>query len=163
MDSKKKQTTTADVVIMDGAVVCGDVTIGKGSSVWFNAVVRGDMERIRIGEDTNIQECSVLHVDENCPLTIGNGVTVGHGAILHGCTVGDRTVIGMGAILLNGCTIGENCIIGAGTLITQGMHIPAGSVVMGNPGRVKRQVTEEEKIHNMENAKVYIRHAAKQL
>lgn len=144
MDDKKKQATTADVVIMDGAVVCGDVTIGKGSSVWFNAVVRGDMDHIRIGEDTNIQECSVLHVDENCPLTIGNGATVGHGAILHGCTVGDNSLIGMGAIVLNGARIGKNCIIGAGSLVTGGTEIPDGWMAFGNPAKPVRRMKERE-------------------
>ncbi len=149
--------------IAPDADVIGDVQLAEQVSIWYHATIRADSDRITIGRGSNIQDNCVLHVDAGFPISIGEYVTVGHGAILHGCTVGDRTVIGMGAILLNGCTIGENCIIGAGTLITQGMHIPAGSVVMGNPGRVKRQVTEEEKIHNMENAKVYIRHAAKQL
>lgn len=149
--------------IAPDADVIGDVQLAEQVSIWYHATIRADSDRITIGRGSNIQDNCVLHVDAGFPISIGEYVTVGHGAILHGCTVGDRTVIGMGAILLNGCTIGENCIIGAGTLITQGMHIPAGSVVMGNPGKVKRQVTEEEKIHNMENAKVYIRHAAKQL
>ena len=149
--------------IAPDADVIGDVQLAEQVSIWYHATIRADSDRITIGRGSNIQDNCVLHVDAGFPISIGEYVTVGHGAILHGCIVGDRTVIGMGAILLNGCTIGENCIIGAGTLITQGMHIPAGSVVMGNPGKVKRQVTEEEKIHNMENAKVYIRHAAKQL
>ena len=149
--------------IAPDADVIGDVQLADQVSIWYHATIRADSDRITIGRGSNIQDNCVLHVDAGFPISIGEYVTVGHGAILHGCIVGDRTVIGMGAILLNGCTIGENCIIGAGTLITQGMHIPAGSVVMGNPGKVKRQVTEEEKIHNMENAKVYIRHAAKQL
>lgn len=149
--------------IAPDADVIGDVQLAEQVSIWYHATIRADSDRITIGRGSNIQDNCVLHVDAGFPISIGEYVTVGHGAILHGCTVGDRTVIGMGAILLNGCTIGENCIIGAGTLITQGMHIPAGSVVMGNPGKVKRQVTEEEKKHNMENAKVYIRHAAKQL
>lgn len=149
--------------IASDADVIGDVQLAEQVSIWYHATIRADSDRITIGRGSNIQDNCVLHVDAGFPISIGEYVTVGHSAILHGCTVGDRTVIGMGAILLNGCTIGENCIIGAGTLITQGMHIPAGSVVMGNPGKVKRQVTEEEKIHNMENAKVYIRHAAKQL
>ena len=146
--------------IAPDADVIGDVQLGDQVSVWYHATIRADSDRITIGKGSNIQDNCVLHVDEGFPISIGEYVTVGHGAILHGCSVGDRTVIGMGAILLNGCTIGENCIIGAGTLITQGMHIPAGSVVMGNPGKVKRQVSDEEKKRNVENAKVYIRHAA---
>ena len=146
--------------IAPDADVIGDVQLGDQVSVWYHATIRADSDRITIGKGSNIQDNCVLHVDEGFPISIGEYVTVGHGAILHGCSVGDRTVIGMGAILLNGCTIGENCIIGAGTLITQGMHIPAGSIVMGNPGKVKRQVSDEEKKSNVENAKGYIRHAA---
>ena len=108
---QKKQEIAKDVIVLSGAVVCGDVGIASGSSVWFNAVVRGDEAPITIGENTNIQDCAVLHVDEGCPLRIGNGVTVGHGAILHGCTVGDNALIGMGAIVLDGARIGKNCIV----------------------------------------------------
>ncbi len=98
------------MVVLSGAVICGDVSIASGSSVWFNAVVRGDEAPISIGENTNIQDCAVLHVDEDCPLRIGSGVTVGHGAILHGCTVGDNALIGMGAIVLNGARIGKTVL-----------------------------------------------------
>ena len=162
MDQKKQQTTTADVVIMDGAVVCGDVTLGKGCSVWFNAVVRGDGDCIRIGEDTNIQECAVLHVDEGYPLKIGKGVTVGHGAILHGCTVGDNALIGMGAIVLNGARVGKNCTIGAGALVTGGTEIPDGWMAFGNPAKPVRRMKEKEieenhasSIHYKEKRELY--------
>lgn len=133
-----------DVVILEGAVVCGDVTIGKGSSVWFNAVIRGDENQIRIGEDTNIQDCAVLHVSEKTSLTIGNGVTVGHGAILHGCTVGDHSLIGMGAIVLDGARVGSNCIIGAGSLVTGKTEIPDGWMAFGNPAKPVRRLKAEE-------------------
>ena len=109
---------TSGAVILEGAVVRGDVEIGEGSSVWFNAVIRAEGEAVRIGRNTNIQDGAVLHVDDGMPLTIGDGVTIGHGAIVHGCTVGDNTLIGMGAIVLSGARIGQNCIVGAGALVT---------------------------------------------
>ena len=120
------------------------MTIGKDSSVWYNAVIRADTDRIMIGEATNIQDNCVLHVDAGHPLTVGNGVTVGHSAILHGCTIGDNTLIGMGSIILNDAVIGKDCIIGAGTLVTQKKNIPDGSLVYGNPAKVVRALTEEE-------------------
>ena len=144
MNKLQNQTTTADVVIMDGAVVCGDVTLGKGCSVWFNAVVRGDEDCISIGEDTNIQECAVLHVDHGCPLRIGKGVTVGHGAILHGCSIGENSLIGMGAVVLNGARIGKNCVVGAGALVTSGAEIPDGWMAFGNPARPVRRMKDSE-------------------
>ena len=144
-----------DVVILQGAVVRGDVTIGNGSSVWFNAVLRGDEDKIRIGEGTNIQDCAVLHVDKGYPMTIGNGVTVGHGAILHGCTIGDNSLIGMGAIVLNGARIGKNCIIGAGALVTSGTEIPDGWMAFGNPAKPVRRMKEEEIEANRRSSAIY--------
>lgn len=144
MDYKKKQETTADVVILDGAVVCGDTVLGKGCSVWFNAVIRGDEAPIRIGEDTNIQDNSTLHVGHDHPLTIGKGVTIGHACIVHGCTIGDNTLIGMGAILLDGARVGKNCIIGAGSLVTGKTEIPDGWMAFGNPAKPVRRLREEE-------------------
>ena len=151
----KRQTTTADVVIMDGAVVCGDVTLGKGSSVWFNAVIRGDEDRITVGEKTNIQECAVIHVDPGAPVRIGNGVTVGHGAILHGCSIGDNSLIGMGAVVLNGARIGKDCIVGAGALVTSGTVIPDGWMAFGNPAKPVRRMRPEEVESNKESAAEY--------
>lgn len=133
------------VFVVDGAYIIGDVEIGKDSSVWFNTVIRGDVNYIRIGERTNIQDLSMLHVEKDLyPLIIGNEVTIGHSVTLHGCRIKDRCLIGMGAIILNNAEIGEESIIGAGTLVTENTVIPPRSLVIGSPGRVKRKVTEEE-------------------
>ena len=154
---QKKQAIAGDVVVLSGAVICGDVSIASGSSVWFNAVVRGDEAPISIGENTNIQDCAVLHVDEDCPLRIGSGVTVGHGAILHGCTVGDNALIGMGAIVLNGAKIGKGSMIAAGALVPQNTVVPDGALYMGNPAKFRRMLTEEELTANLKNAANYIK------
>ena len=148
-----------DVFIAPGAVVVGDVTLKEKSSIWYNSTVRGDDAPIVVGECTNIQDNVVLHGDIGYPLTIGNGVSVGHGAIVHGCTVGDDTLIGMGAIILNGAKIGKRCLIGAGALVTQHEEIPDGSLVLGNPGKVVRSLTPEEIEKNRENARGYIQDA----
>lgn len=145
--------------VAPGAAMVGDVTLGEQSSVWYNAVLRADNDVIVIGERSNIQDGCVLHVDAGCPIRIGDGVTVGHGAILHGCSVGDNTLIGMGAILLNGAKIGANCIIGAGALVTQGMEVPDGSLAMGMPAQVRRPVMMEEIQGNFRSAEEYCRHA----
>ncbi len=126
------------------ACLIGDVTLEANVGVWYNAVIRADCDTITIGENSNIQDCCVLHVDVGVPLTLGKNVNVGHGAILHGCTVGDNTLIGMGSIILDGSKIGSNCLIAAGALITGGSVIPDNSVVMGNPGKIKRQTTEKD-------------------
>lgn len=143
-------------VIARGAVVLGDVTIGRDSSIWYNAVVRGDVQSIVIGEGTNIQDNATLHVDHASPLVIGDYVTVGHGAILHGCTIEDGVLIGMGAIVLNGAVIGRGSIVAAGALVTQNTVVPEGTLVMGNPARPRREVTEEERQANLQNAENYI-------
>ena len=145
--------------IAPGAVVTGNVTIGEDCSVWYHATIRGDLAPIRIGRASNIQDNCVVHVASIYPVAIGENVTVGHGAILHGCTIENNTLIGMGAILLNGCHIGRNCIIGAGALITQNAVIPDNSVVLGNPGRVKREVTPEEEAGILQNAQQYVKEA----
>lgn len=124
------------------AAVIGRVKLLARSSVWFGAVLRGDNELITLGEETNVQDGSVLHTDMGFPLTLGRGVTVGHKAMLHGCTVGDYSLIGIGATILNGAKIGKNCIIGAHALITEGKEIPDGSVVMGAPGKVVKEIGE---------------------
>lgn len=149
--------------IAQGAVICGDVTMGNRVSVWYNAVIRGDMAPITIGDDSNVQECAVLHVSENMPLSIGQGVTVGHGAILHSCTIGDNSLIGMGAIVLDGAKIGKNCIVGAGALVTGGTEIPDGSLVIGSPGKVRREMTEAEIEANRKNAEEYVHLMEKEL
>ncbi|MCI2106102.1 MAG: gamma carbonic anhydrase family protein [Intestinimonas sp.] len=141
----KKQQTHGSVVIMDGAVVAGDVTLGEDCAVWYNAVIRGDEGPIVIGDRTNVQDGAVLHSTVNGPLLrIGSDVTIGHRAIVHGCTVGSHTLIGMGAILLDGCTVGDRCLVGAGALVTGKTVVPDGHMIVGNPGRVVRALSEEE-------------------
>ncbi|MEG0961936.1 MAG: gamma carbonic anhydrase family protein [Lachnospiraceae bacterium] len=148
------------VYLAQGAIVQGDVTLGENCSVWFHAVIRAEAGSASIGKDTNIQDNAVIHVDHNANILIGNQVTIGHGAIVHGCTIGDNTLIGMGAIILNHAVIGKNCMIGAGTLVTQNTIIPDNSLVIGNPGKVKRQVSLEEIESIRENAAYYIEEAA---
>ena len=128
----------------------------KNSSVWFNAVIRGDNENIHVGEGSNVQDGSVLHTDPGCPLRIGKDVTIGHIVMLHGCTIGDNSLIGIGAVILNNAKIGKNCIIGAKALITEGSVIPDGSLVMGIPGKIKKELdAEEQKIPQL-NAGFYV-------
>lgn len=148
------------VFIVDSAIVIGDVEIGEHSSIWFNAVVRGDVNYIRIGSRTNVQDNSSLHVTNGThPLIIGSEVTIGHSVTLHGCTVKDRCLIGMGAILLDGSVIGEDSIIGAGTLVKEGMVVPPRSLVVGLPGRVARELTAEEVARIKKSAANYIEYA----
>ena len=130
--------------VADNAVVVGSVLLKQNASVWFNAVVRGDNELITIGEGSNVQDASVLHTDPGCPLTLGKGVTVGHMAMLHGCEIGDNSLIGINAVVLNRAKIGRNCLIGANALITEGKEIPDNSMVLGAPGKVVRELTEDE-------------------
>ena len=146
--------------VAENATVRGDVTVGKGSSIFFGAVVRTELVPIIIGEDTNIQDNCILHTDAGFPLSVGSGCTIGHGTILHGCTVGDNTLIGMGAIVLNGAVIGRDCIVGAGSLVPQGMVIPDGSMAFGSPAKIRRPLTEEEIAYNRGTAALYCREAA---
>lgn len=132
-----------DFWIAPDANVIGQVTLHTGASVWFGATLRGDTEMISVGEESNVQDLSVLHTDKGYPLQIGARCTIGHRAILHGCTIGDESLIGMGAVVLNGARVGRNCLIGAGALITEGKEIPDGSLVMGSPGRVVRQLDDD--------------------
>jgi len=125
-----------------GAVVLGDVRLGRESSVWYNSVIRGDTEQVEVGDGSNIQDLSMLHADPGFPCLVGARVSVGHRAILHGCTVEDECLIGMGAILLNGVRVGRGSVIGAGAVVPEGMQIPPGSVVLGVPGKVVREVDE---------------------
>lgn len=134
----------ASVFVAPGAMIIGDVTIGEESNIWFNSVLRGDLEPIRIGCRTNIQDGSVIHMDKDIPCLIGDDVTIGHGAILHSCTIGNEALIGMGAILLTGSVIGERAIVAAGTLVREGQEIPPGTVAMGVPAVVRREATEAE-------------------
>ena len=151
----KFQETTPDVLICDGAKVSGDVTLGKGVSVWYNAVLRGDDGAIAVGENTNIQDCAVLHEETR----VGAGCTIGHGAIVHGCTVGDNVLVGMGAVILNGAKIGDDCVVGAGALVTGKMDAPAGSMILGSPAKVVRPLTEAEIAGNRRSAEGYLKTA----
>jgi carbonic anhydrase/acetyltransferase-like protein (isoleucine patch superfamily) len=137
------------------AAVIGAVRLSPGSSVWFGAVLRGDNDPIVVGVDSNIQDGCVLHSDPGQPLTIGDGVTVGHNVILHGCTIGDNSLVGMGSTILNGAQVGRNCLIGAGALITEGKVIPDNSVVMGSPGKIVRAVSADEVAGFARSAQVY--------
>jgi carbonic anhydrase/acetyltransferase-like protein (isoleucine patch superfamily) len=138
------------------ATIIGDVELGEDSSVWFGAVVRGDNDKITIGKGTNIQDLSVVHVDKGVPVHIGEYVTIGHRAIIHGCTIGDCSLIGMGAIVMNNARVGNYCIIGAGALITEGMIIPDYSLVLGMPGKVMRTIDESRQAANRASAEHYI-------
>ena len=138
------------------SIILGDVTIGRDSCVLYNAVIRGDDAPVTIGAETNIQENCTIHVSHNMPVHIGNNVTIGHNAVIHGCTIGDRTLIGMGTIILDGAKIGTDCIIGAGSLVTKNTVIPDGSLVMGSPAKIKRNLTWEEKLGIVENSKEYV-------
>lgn len=150
--------------VAPNAVLVGKVKLEAGASVWFNAVLRGDNELIHIGENSNVQDGTVMHTDMGFPLTLGKGVTIGHNVMLHGCTVGDYSLIGINAVVLNGAKIGKNCLIGANALIPEGKVIPDGSVVMGSPGKVVRELTEQQikmleasAAHYVHNAKRYAR------
>lgn len=140
--------------VAESAQVMGAVTLEAQTSVWFGASVRGDTEYIHIGEGSNIQDGSVLHADHGLPLKIGKHVTVGHMVMLHGCTIGDESLIGIGAVVLNGAKIGRNCLVGAGSLVTEGKEFPDGSMIMGTPAKVVRQLTSEQ----MEGLRMSARH-----
>lgn len=145
-----------DHFIADSADVIGTVLLGNDVSVWFNAVVRGDKEPITIGAGSNVQDCVVLHTDPGCPLVIGRNVTVGHKATLHGCVVGDNSLIGINAVVLSGAKIGRNCLIGANSLVPEGKEIPDNSMVLGIPGKVVRELTEAQIEGLKESARGYV-------
>ena len=151
----KLRTTDEHVLICEGARVSGGVTLGKGVNIWYNAVLRGDDGAITVGENTNIQDCAVLHEETR----VGAGCTIGHGAVVHGCTVGDNVLIGMGAVVLNGAKIGDDCIVGAGSLVTGKLDAPAGSMILGSPAKVVRPLTEAEIASNQESAQGYLKTA----
>jgi carbonic anhydrase/acetyltransferase-like protein (isoleucine patch superfamily) len=165
----KAPQVAASAYVDAAATLIGDIQIGEESSVWPGVVIRGDVHYVRIGARTNIQDGSVLHVmrDEH-PLILGDNVTIGHGVILHGCTIESRCLIGMGAIILNGARIGTGSIVAAGTLLTEGMIVPPGSLVMGHPGKVRRAVTEDEQkgidgyaARYVEYKRIYVEEAGK--
>lgn len=147
--------------IAENATVIGDISLGKDTGIWFGAVLRADNEKITIGEGSNVQDNCVVHVSKGHPATIGKNVSIGHGAIVHGCTIRDRVLVGMGSVILNGAEIGEDTIIGAGAVVPENKTIPPGSVVMGVPGKVVKETSEEQKAHILKNSKIYIELAGK--
>jgi len=153
----------SDCFVAANATVVGQVALGDHCSVWFNAVIRGDIEAIEIGARSNIQDGSALHTDEGFPLTIGVGVTVGHQVMLHGCTIGEGSLVGINAVVLNGARIGHNCLIGANTLVTEGKEIPDRSLVLGSPGRVVRSLSDTEVRLLAESAQHYVDNATRYL
>lgn len=157
---RKPPTLGTGVYLASTAVVVGDVTIGDHSSIWYNAVLRGDINCIRVGHHSNIQDNAVVHLADEYPAIIGNHVTVGHSAMIHACVVGDETLVGMGATVLDGAVIGEQCLIGAHSLVTPGTQIPAGSLVMGSPAKVKRALSPAERAALKGWAEKYVVNAA---
>jgi carbonic anhydrase/acetyltransferase-like protein (isoleucine patch superfamily) len=165
LENRAPKLLGPDYFIADSAAVIGSVTLHQNASIWFNCVVRGDTDELVIGENSNVQDGSVLHTDPGLKLRVGRDVTVGHMVMLHGCEIGDNTLVGIKSVILNGAKIGRNCIIGANTLITEGKQIPDGSLVMGSPGKVVRPVTPQEiqaitlsAQHYVQNAKRYRQH-----
>ncbi|MEX0943375.1 MAG: gamma carbonic anhydrase family protein [Pseudomonadales bacterium] len=144
LGDRKVEVQGEDYWVADNATVIGSVVLMNNASIWFNVVIRGDNDVITIGENSNIQDGAVLHTDPGIRLTIGKNVTVGHKVMLHGCTIGDNSLIGINSVILNGARIGRNCLIGANSLIPEGKEIPDGSLVMGSPGKVVRELTPEQ-------------------
>ena len=145
--------------IADNAMVIGNICLGAESSLWFHCVLRGDNDRIEIGERSNVQDHSVLHTDPGIELVVGSGVTVGHRATLHGCRVGDNSLIGIGSTVLNGAAIGNNCLVGAHSLVTEGKEFPDGSLIMGTPAKVARPLTDDEIGLLQRSAEIYVANA----
>lgn len=149
--------------VAPNATLIGDVVLGEHASIWFNVVIRADLATISIGENTNIQDGSILHVDANYPMNIGRNVTVGHKVMLHGCTIGENTLVGMNAVVLNGATIGKNCLIGANSLVTENMQVPDGHLVLGSPAKIikaldaaTKEIFTQSAIHYVENGQRYL-------
>jgi carbonic anhydrase/acetyltransferase-like protein (isoleucine patch superfamily) len=145
--------------IAPSAAVIGDVTLHENSSVWFCCVLRGDADRIEVGAGSNIQDGTVIHADPGFPMVVGASVTVGHNAMLHGCTIGDGSLVGINAVVLNGARVGKGCLIGANALVTEGMEIPDGSLVLGSPAKIRGQLSEEQQLALMHNADHYVGNA----
>lgn len=153
----KRVTLLGDThFIAPNAAVIGDVTLHENSSVWFCCTLRGDAERIEIGAGSNIQDGAVLHADPGFPMLVGSNVTVGHNAMLHGCTIGDGSLVGIGAVVLNGAKVGNRCLIGANALVTEGMEIPDGSIVLGVPAKIKGELSEDQQAALAINAEHYV-------
>jgi carbonic anhydrase/acetyltransferase-like protein (isoleucine patch superfamily) len=146
--------------VFENATVIGHVILGRGVSIWPYATLRGDNEPVIVGDGSNVQECCVLHTDPGCPLTIGRNVTLGHQAMLHGCTIGDGSLVGIQAVILNNAVIGKNCLIGAGALVTEGKVIPDNSLVLGRPAKVVRELTAEDIARNHANTAGYVKRGA---
>jgi len=154
-------TIASSAFIEETSAIIGDVEIGPESSVWFNAVIRGDVNSIRIGHRTNVQDLSLLHVTHDThPLILGDDITIGHHVVLHGCTIHNRVLVGMGAVIMDGVIIDEDCVIGAGALITERTHIPANSLVLGSPARIKRSLLDTELAWIKESAQNYVHYAS---
>lgn len=145
--------------IAPNAAVIGDVTLHENASVWFSCVLRGDADRIEIGAGSNIQDGTVMHADPGFPMVVGRDVTVGHNAMLHGCTIGDGTLVGINAVVLNGARVGKGCLIGANALVTENMEIPDGSLVLGSPAKVRKHLSEEQQLAMRHNADHYVGNA----
>lgn len=157
-------TVPKSCFIEETSVVIGDVVLGEECSVWFHAVIRGDVNYIRIGNRTNVQDLCMLHVTHDThPLIVGNEVTVGHSVLLHGCTIKDRVLIGMGAIIMDGAVIGEDSVVGAGALVTEGTVVPPRSLILGSPAKIKRLVTDQEMAWIKESAENYVKYAGQYL
>ena len=152
----EKLETSGEFFIADNASVIGKVLLQENASVWFGAVLRGDNELITVGKGSNVQDLAILHTDPGYPLTIGEDCTIGHKAVLHGCQIGNNSLIGIDAIVLNGAQIGQNCLIGAGALISEGKKIPDGSLVVGAPGKIVRELSEDQIKALTESAKRYV-------
>jgi carbonic anhydrase/acetyltransferase-like protein (isoleucine patch superfamily) len=147
--------------VADSAEVIGNVALAEDASVWFGVVIRGDNHLISIGRGSNVQDLSVLHTDEGLPLVVGDHVTIGHQVMLHGCTIGDETLIGIGAVVLNGARIGKNCLVGAGALVTENKEFPDGSMILGSPAKVVRQLTPEQIAGLRRSAQHYVQNAVR--
>lgn len=163
LDQRMPEKQGEGQFVAHNATVIGSVRLMEKSSVWFNVVIRGDNELITIGPESNIQDGSVLHTDPGIPLTIGRGVTVGHKAMLHGCQIGDYSLIGINAVILNGARIGKHCLIGANTLIPEGMEIPDGSMVIGSPGKIRKELNDSQKKMLELSAAHYVRNSERYL
>lgn len=161
MGDDKQPTIADDAWIAPGAILIGQVTMLAKSSVWFGAVIRAENDKVLIGEGSNVQDGSVIHVDPGYPLTLHRNVTIGHKVMLHGCTVNEQSLIGIGSILLNGCVIGKNSIVGANTLIPEGREFPDGVMILGSPGKVVRELTQEERDGLLLPAQRYQQNAAR--
>ena len=159
LEDKPPQTGGA-AFIAPNATLAGDVTLMEGSSVWYGAVLRGDLDSITVGKNSNVQDNATLHGDRGYPITLGEGVSIGHNAVVHGATVGDNTVIGINAVLLNGTVIGKNCIVGAGAVVSGGARFADGSLIIGCPAKAVSELHPVQIAHNRENAEIYCRLAA---